>query len=227
MERETTGSARPDKKDSPVVTTGSGTAEMTDARRDGLATKLVDRFALWSGGAGLIPVPVADIAAVAAVQLQMLRRLSQIYGVPFSENLGKSLITSLAGVAVPASTASAAASALKTLPIIGTGIGALTMSAASAGATYLIGRTFIQHFASGGTLLDFNPPDYREFLKSHTRKLQAGVKSNAEKLSVGAKTGAEKLKSGAAKLKTYFRARPSAEESLNASSSKEVAGPSI
>jgi hypothetical protein len=25
---------------------------------------------------------------------------------------------------------------------------------------------FIQHFASGGTLLDFNPPDYREFIKA-------------------------------------------------------------
>jgi hypothetical protein len=36
----------------------------------------------------------------------------------------------------------------------------------SSGATYAIGRAFIQHFASGGTLLDFNPPDYREFLKA-------------------------------------------------------------
>jgi hypothetical protein len=25
---------------------------------------------------------------------------------------------------------------------------------------------FIEHFASGGTLLDFEPPDYREFIKS-------------------------------------------------------------
>jgi hypothetical protein len=36
----------------------------------------------------------------------------------------------------------------------------------SAGATYMIGRAFIQHFASGGTLLDFDPPDYRKFMRT-------------------------------------------------------------
>jgi hypothetical protein len=40
------------------------------------------------------------------------------------------------------------------------------MPALSAGATYAIGMAFIQHFASGGTLLDFNPSQYREFIKA-------------------------------------------------------------
>jgi uncharacterized protein (DUF697 family) len=228
MEQETTESGALDKNDSLLTAkTGSETAEITDARRDELATKLVDRFSLWSGAAGLvILVPVADMAVVGALQLQMLRRISEIYGVPFSENLGKSLIASLAGVVIPASAASTAASALKSLPVVGTGIGSLTMSAASAGITYLIGHTFIQHFASGGTLLDFNPPDYREFIKSHAEEVRAGVKSNAGKLSAGAKSGAEKLKSGAEKLRTYFRPTPSAEEALSGSASKETASPS-
>jgi hypothetical protein len=45
------------------------------------------------------------------------------------------------------------------------------MPVISAGATYIIGKVFIQHFASGGTLLDFNPPDYREFIKTQKEKL--------------------------------------------------------
>jgi hypothetical protein len=45
-------------------------------------------------------------------------------------------------------------------------VGALTMPVFSAAATYVIGKVFIQHFATGGTLLDFNPPDYREFIKA-------------------------------------------------------------
>ena len=57
--------------------------------RDELASKLVDRFAIWSGVAGLIPVPIVDAVAVGGLQLQMLRRISQIYAVPFSENRGK------------------------------------------------------------------------------------------------------------------------------------------
>jgi hypothetical protein len=60
---------------------------------------------------------------------------------------------------------------VKGVPVVGTTIGALTMPALSIGATYIIGKVFIQHFASGGTLLDFNPPDYREFIKAQKEKL--------------------------------------------------------
>ena len=58
------------------------------------------------------------------------------------------------------------ASTLKVVPIAGTAIGALTTPALSVGATYVIGMAFVQHFASGGTLLDFEPPNYREFIKA-------------------------------------------------------------
>ena len=83
----------------------------------------------------------------------MLRKLSQIYGVPFSENRGKSILGSIAGAIIPASTATAASSFVKFVPVIGTAIGQLTMAAVSAPATWVLGKVFIQHFASGGTLL--------------------------------------------------------------------------
>jgi uncharacterized protein (DUF697 family) len=150
-------------------------APLTDEQRDEQASKLVDHFSLWSGAAGLVPIPLVDIAAVGGVQLLMLRRLSEIYSVPFSDNVGKSVIASLAGSVIPASAASTAAmgvgSFLKFVPGVGTAIGAVTMPVVSAGATYIIGKVFIQHFASGGTLLDFNPPDYREFIKTQKEKL--------------------------------------------------------
>jgi uncharacterized protein (DUF697 family) len=150
-------------------TTGSATtgeAEASPEQRDEMASKLIDRFAVWSGVAGLIPVPVADAVAVGGLQIQMLRRLSQIYDVPFSENRGKALIASLAGSMIPATSGIGAASALKFVPVLGMLASAFVMPALSAGATYAIGKAFVQHFASGGTLLDFNPPDYREFIKA-------------------------------------------------------------
>jgi uncharacterized protein (DUF697 family) len=165
------------EKDSNGVSTASTTTKMTDAARDELASQLVDRLSLWSGAAGLIPLPLVDVVAVGGVQLHMLRRLSEIYGVPFSENRGKSILASVAGAVIPASTATTTAmgvgSLMKGLPGIGTAIGALTMPVVSAGATYIIGKVFIQHFASGGTLLDFNPSDYREFIKAQKEKLHA------------------------------------------------------
>jgi uncharacterized protein (DUF697 family)/CRP-like cAMP-binding protein len=168
MAMETTSAEEPGK-DASIVAKDAASPDATEAPPDGRrakALKLVERYSLWSGAAGLIPVPFVDLAAVGGVQIQMLRRISQIYSVPFSENRGKALIASLAGSMIPASSGIGAASIIKSVPVVGMAISAIVMPALSAGAAYAIGMVFIQHFASGGTLLDFNPRDYREFIKA-------------------------------------------------------------
>jgi len=169
-------------KSSASSETGEAIAADTPETREEMASKLVDRFALWSGVAGLIPVPVVDVFAVGGLQIQMVRRISQIYDVGFSENRGKALIASLAGSMIPATSGMGAASMLKSVPIVGTIAGGFVMPALSAGATYAIGKAFIQHFATGGTLLDFNPPDYREFIKRQ-RDMWDSRKNRAAKSS--------------------------------------------
>jgi uncharacterized protein (DUF697 family) len=159
-------------------TTGADTGQTTEAHRGELAEQLVSRYSAWSAAAGVIPFPIVDVICIGGLQLQMLRRIAEIYGVPFSENRGKSVLASLIGAVIPASAATTAmvgvSSALKFVPVLGTTVAALTMPAMSAGSTYIVGKVFIQHFASGGTLLDFNPGDYREFIK------KAHPKSSAE-----------------------------------------------
>lgn len=157
--------------------TAADLASTPAEHREEVASKLVDRFAIWSGVAGLIPVPIADIVVVGGLQLQMLRRISQIYHVPFSENRGKALIAALAGALIPTTSGIGAFSAVKTVPIIGMLVGGFVVPVLSAGATFAIGRAFIQHFASGGTLLDFNPPDYREFVKAHKEMWESRAKA--------------------------------------------------
>ena len=173
MAKEPTGSGTPERKDPVAVqkSTGADTVELSPAERDAQATKLVERYALYSGGAGLIPLPIVDIAAVGAIQLDLLRRLAALYGVPFSADWGKSVLASFIGSLIPASSGMGVASALKSVPAVGTAVGILTMSGVSAGATYLIGKVFIQHFSTGGTLLDFNAPDYHDFIKATKEKL--------------------------------------------------------
>ena len=159
--------------DAEAVASGS---EVPEAR-DRVASKLVDRFAVWSGVAGLVPIPVVDVLAVGGLQLQMLRRLSQIYNVEFSENRGKALIAALAGCMIPATSGMGAASALKAVPIVNLLAAGFVMPVLSAGATYAIGKAFVQHFESGGTLLDFNPPDYREFVKAQKEMWESRVRN--------------------------------------------------
>jgi uncharacterized protein (DUF697 family) len=153
--------------------------------REEMASKLVDRFAIWSGVAGLVPLPVVDVLAVGGLQVQMLRRLSQIYGVDFSQNRGKSLIAALAGSMIPATSGMGAASALKTVPFLGMLAAAFVMPTLSAGATFAIGKAFIQHFESGGTLLDFNPPDYRDFVKAQKEMWNSRTSRKTESTTAG------------------------------------------
>ena len=62
-----------EKTDPAGATTGSGTTEMTAEQRHELASKMVDRFSLWGGAAGLIPLPLVDVVAVSGVQLEPVR----------------------------------------------------------------------------------------------------------------------------------------------------------
>ncbi len=160
MATKPTASVSPEKDEAIAASSAA-----TEPRSE-VATKLVDRFAIWSGVAGLVPIPVVDLLAVGGLQVQMLRRLSQIYDVEFSENRGKAVIAALAGTMIPATSGMGAASALKAVPILGMLASGFVMPVLSAGATFAIGKAFIQHFESGGTLLDFNPPDYRDFVKA-------------------------------------------------------------
>ena len=146
----------------------------SDAQRDLKAADVVSRYAAWAAAAGVIPVPIVDAVAVGGVQLKMLRELAAVYNVEFSENIGKSVTAALLGAVVPAGAAPVAAmgvtSLLKFVPFVGTVLASMSMPALSAAATYGVGKVFIQHFASGGTLLDFNPQDYREFMRQQVAK---------------------------------------------------------
>ena len=108
----------------------NSTSATSVEERGELASKLVDRFSIWSGVAGLVPLPVVDVLAVGGLQVQMVRRLSQIYNVEFSANRGKALIAALAGCMIPATSGMGAASALKAVPFFGSLVGGICHASA-------------------------------------------------------------------------------------------------
>jgi len=138
------------------------------------AQKLVKNYMWFSMGAGLIPVPFIDLATISGVQLKMLCDLSKVYDIPFSENKGKSIVTALLGSIVPNSlVGSSVGSLLKMIPVIGTVMGGISLSIFAGAATYAIGKVFIQHYETGGTLLDFNPAEMNDYFKT---KFEEGQK---------------------------------------------------
>lgn len=59
------------------------------------AEMIVKNHMIWSMGAGFIPVPLLDFAAVSYIQLDMIKQLARIYEIDFKETEGKAIITSI------------------------------------------------------------------------------------------------------------------------------------
>lgn len=150
--------------------------KLFDMRRDymnqnnnnmgGLVDPIIRNHIVWAMGAGLIPLPIADIAAVSAVQLDMIRQMSRIYGIDFNEMQGKSMITTLVG----SSMARVGASAIKLIPGIGSVVGSVAMPVLSGASTFALGQVFKQHFETGGTFLDFDVDRLRKYYSEQFEK---------------------------------------------------------
>lgn len=121
---------------------------------------LVDRYAKYSSAAGLVPVPVVDVVAIAGVQVTMLGALAEHYGVPYDRERGKTLIATILGGLMPS------LAGFQMLKVFGPLVGMASVAGFAAATTYAIGHVFIAHFESGGTLLDVDIDQARQRLSA-------------------------------------------------------------
>jgi uncharacterized protein (DUF697 family) len=132
-------------------------------------------------GAGFIPVPFADFLTVTGVQIDLLYRLCKVYDTGFSTEAARSVVTSLVGASVPSISATFLASALKMVPGVGTVVGWGAMPVLAGATTYAVGKVFVEHLESGGTLLTFDSDKMKAHFESamvEGKKFVAKVKRN-------------------------------------------------
>lgn len=148
-------------------TVSSTIPRLTQEERLTSAGALVRRNCLWAAGAGVSPLPLLDLVAASAVQIKLIKELSNLYGVTFREEWTKKLLASLAtGVVGIGLGATLALSATKFIPGIGTALGVVALPITLGALTYATGKVFIMHFETGGTLLDFDPAAMRAYFKA-------------------------------------------------------------
>ncbi|HEX7360864.1 MAG TPA: DUF697 domain-containing protein [Bryobacteraceae bacterium] len=132
-------------------------------------------------GAGFIPVPFADFLTVTGVQVDLLYRLCKAYDTGFSAEAARSVVTSLVGASVPTISATFLASTLKLVPGVGTVVGWGAMPVLAGATTYAVGKVFVEHLESGGTLLTFDSDKMKAHFESamvEGKKFVAKVKRN-------------------------------------------------
>ena len=122
------------------------------------ADRIIRSHTLWGMGAGLIPVPMFDVLAVSAIQIDMLKQLAEAYDSDFTENLGKTFVTALTG----GTFARVGASLIKAVPGVGTLVGGASMSVLSGASTYAVGQVAKRQYETGGNLVDIDINSARE-----------------------------------------------------------------
>ncbi len=134
------------------------------------AETIIRNHVLWAMTAGAVAPPWVDVFAVSAAQLDMIRQMSRVYNIDFAETQGKAIVFTLTS-----STAARAgtSSLIKLIPVAGSIVGGGISAVVNGASTYALGEVFKQHFAHGGTFLDF---DTERLRKLYNEKFEKGKK---------------------------------------------------
>ena len=117
------------------------------------ADTVIRNHVMWSAASGAIPIALADVAAVSAVQVDMIRQLCNVFDTDFSATKGKALVSSVTTAALARV---GVASVVKMVPIAGTLVGSVTGSVLAGASSFALGQAFKTHLSQGGTFLDID-----------------------------------------------------------------------
>ncbi|RJF79676.1 DUF697 domain-containing protein [Azospirillum cavernae] len=175
---ETASEAAPEAAALDAAPEAVASEATVESERERHAHTIIRNHVLLSAAAGVIPVAFVDTAAVAVVQLRLLKELSDVYGVSFRADIGRSAVGTLLASVTPALLgggilgSAAVNAALRSVPVVGTVTRFATQPLFNAAFTYALGKVFQQHFASGGTFLTFDPEKVKTYFREKYDELR-------------------------------------------------------
>lgn len=174
--------------------------EITPALSRPGALEIVNNNVALAMGAGLIPLPVVDFAAITAVQIKMGKELAEHYGVDYKEEQIKGIVIALLAAYTSTSSASVvAASAARAVPGLGSVFSVITLPVIAGGLTFAVGKVFVQHLESNRSFLTF---DLSAVQAGFVREVEKGKSAAAAQ----AKSLGAKMVSASDRLETRFDA---------------------
>jgi uncharacterized protein (DUF697 family) len=136
------------------------TVDVSEETRDILLTdrrdEIIRKHVYAAAGVGLVPIPFVDVLGATGVQLAMIKKLSEFYGVDFNQKIAKKILISLCGGIVPTLIGPGIKSLVKFIPVVGLPLAVASIPILEATSTYAMGRVMSGHFEKGGNFLSFN-----------------------------------------------------------------------
>lgn len=130
--------------------------ELVTSLRSG-AEQIVKNYVPLAVGAGMIPLPGFDLAAIGGLQLKLLASLAEHYKVAFTQKQAELIVTSLLGsVGTTVLVGAVLFSIAKIVPFFGPLVGAASMPVAGGVITRAMGHLAMDHFEAGGTMETFD-----------------------------------------------------------------------
>jgi uncharacterized protein (DUF697 family) len=135
------------------------------------AEAIVKGYAVGGFSVGLLPLPAIDVVLLMDLQMNLIGRLADHYGVPFNR-FGRRLIASAVLGALPVLATGGGLSLLKIVPVFGSLAGAATLSTLAAATTHGVGTVVMAHFEAGGTLDDLTAETLKRQLRLELHRLR-------------------------------------------------------
>jgi len=149
-----------------ISETGDTAVVTSSVTREDVVNKTIGSASTWAAVSSLIPIHGLDLAALAAVQVNMIVDVSSLYGQKLSNYAVKGVISTLLGTLVTQYGAKLVTHSLvKWIPYAGL-LSVSSTAAFGSASTYAIGKVFANHYAKGGTFESFDPKVASEELKT-------------------------------------------------------------
>ena len=154
---------------------GALSGEQFTEQRAELAQEFVHYYATVAGAVGCVPIPVADIAILAPLQIAMFLHISRIFGHHFSKEQAGSIVGSLLSSVGARTAAQAVVSIVKAIPGLGSVLGAAAGGAMAATTFEAFGNVVILYFKheqkiSPEEIRDYYANQYAQAKKRYANK---------------------------------------------------------
>ncbi|CAA6801214.1 MAG: Unknown protein [uncultured Sulfurovum sp.] len=170
MKKKAEDTVEVNNEETPVIETEEVTETKINNNKSLEASVIIKNHMMASMGFGVIPIPLIDLVGLTGTQLNMLRKLSDLYGHEFSEEFAKKAIASLLGGGLALPVAMGLSSLVKIIPVVGQAAGTVSLVTTGAASTYAIGHVFVKHFESGGDFLSFSSKKAKEDFNEELNK---------------------------------------------------------